>query len=339
MVDIEVIRLSVDVVLAMALLYCGWTFFRSSDSAMMRRMRSLESGMVGLIQESELAGQTLNEKLLKRQGKIEDLLLDLDSLESKLLRAKQGAEEVYNELQLTVSRSRGRETREVHEVHQEERREAPSLTTQQGRASSILQNSSSQQNQTPPSSPDPVDLDRVNIFGEPIPDEPPLRKPLPQGKYKPLTQKIEKEVVTPQAEQDLSAEQNLRSSQPRGVSLYQKQSASAPKPREGTPKSKETQPHSQRPPEIKPAKEPGELPDIGPSGMSALQKVYDRAEELLRTGQSPDSVSAQTSIPIEELNLLSQMIELEREEALMHQKKADPRLGALGGMTRQTEIL
>lgn len=82
-----------------------------------------------------------------------------------------------------------------------------------------------------------------------------------------------------------------------------------------------------------------------PRSTSELQRVYAAAEVLLKQGQKLEQVVAQTRLPEEEVRMLSQMIEVERDE---EERKArassatiagDPRLGALGSIRRQTTSL
>jgi hypothetical protein len=72
-------------------------------------------------------------------------------------------------------------------------------------------------------------------------------------------------------------------------------------------------------------------------GMQALQELYGRAESMLKQGQALEQVSRVTSLPVEGVKRLAEMIEIEREEEVSQQKPrkgskapADPRLGALG---------
>lgn len=78
------------------------------------------------------------------------------------------------------------------------------------------------------------------------------------------------------------------------------------------------------------------------SGVQALQELYGRAESMLKQGQALEQVSRVTSLPVEGVKRLAEMIEIEREEAVSQQKtrkgsktSADPRLGALGVGRRQ----
>lgn len=76
-----------------------------------------------------------------------------------------------------------------------------------------------------------------------------------------------------------------------------------------------------------------------------IQRVYAAAEILLKQGKKLEQVIAQTRLPEDEVRMLSQMIEVERDEERRKAeeanktKSADPRLGALGSIRRQTTTL
>ena len=75
--------------------------------------------------------------------------------------------------------------------------------------------------------------------------------------------------------------------------------------------------------------------------MQELQRIYATAEDMIKQGQEIEQVCAQTKLPVEEVRLLSQMVEVERDEQARQKKSqvpvgVDPRLGALGAIRRQT---
>jgi hypothetical protein len=83
-------------------------------------------------------------------------------------------------------------------------------------------------------------------------------------------------------------------------------------------------------------------------GHRELQQVYAAAETMLKEGRQLEQVSAQTRLPVEEIRLLSQMIEVERDEQVQKstrggrqstQTSGDRRLGALGTIRRHNATL
>ena len=79
------------------------------------------------------------------------------------------------------------------------------------------------------------------------------------------------------------------------------------------------------------------------SSVRNLQNSYRTAEEMLKQGRAAQEVSERTSLPIEGVQRLAQMIEIEREERhdptpryRAGRNPSDPRLGALGVSRRAT---
>lgn len=90
----------------------------------------------------------------------------------------------------------------------------------------------------------------------------------------------------------------------------------------------------------------GAAPASGTPSYQEMREIYSKAESMLREGQNVGRVSAETRIPEEQVQLLSQMIEIEREadgQTTPKQSKptapSDPRLGVLSGMKRQSVTL
>jgi len=79
------------------------------------------------------------------------------------------------------------------------------------------------------------------------------------------------------------------------------------------------------------------------SSVRSLHDSYRAAEEMLKQGRAAEEVSDRTSLPIEGVQRLAQMIEIEREERSEPTQRyhagrnpSDPRLGALGMSRRAT---
>lgn len=72
------------------------------------------------------------------------------------------------------------------------------------------------------------------------------------------------------------------------------------------------------------------------SKVGALQEVYGKAETMIKEGKQLEAVARATKLPMDGVQRLAQMIEIEREEEQERQRLAprrqqgDPRLGALG---------
>jgi hypothetical protein len=82
---------------------------------------------------------------------------------------------------------------------------------------------------------------------------------------------------------------------------------------------------------------PKPQPKDNRSSVRSLQDTYKTAEQMLKQGRDAEEVSERTSLPIEGVKRLAQMIEVEREERDEEvsryptgRRGSDPRLGALG---------
>lgn len=78
--------------------------------------------------------------------------------------------------------------------------------------------------------------------------------------------------------------------------------------------------------------------------ISDMQRVYAHAEQLLKEGRGLRHVTQETELPEEEVRLLSQMIEVEREEEKSREPQRpmldrDSRLGVLASMKRGVQTL
>lgn len=79
------------------------------------------------------------------------------------------------------------------------------------------------------------------------------------------------------------------------------------------------------------------------SPLQKLNDLYHAAEEMLKSGREVREVSARTKIPVEGVERLAQMIEIEREETVdkkrggAFQPGSDSRLGVLGGSRRSPQ--
>lgn len=76
-----------------------------------------------------------------------------------------------------------------------------------------------------------------------------------------------------------------------------------------------------------------------------IQEIYDAAENLLRAGKDVNSVATETTLSLEEVSMLSQMVNRESEldefksDDLTGVSTKDARLGVLGQMSRKEVLL
>ncbi len=83
-----------------------------------------------------------------------------------------------------------------------------------------------------------------------------------------------------------------------------------------------------------------------PAAKAAIEEIYAQAEEMLRAGNDLAVVAGRTKLPIQEVRALSQMIIGEKavksdqpQTIELQPEQADPRLGVMATMKRQTITL
>ena len=305
MANLEVWQLITDALLVLSLFYlCA----RSAKVSPLIQSSNLESNLRRMVQEADLVTRALQEKLVQRQTRLEELLMDLESAENRLNRGKQDIEETRADLESrfikaqralqalqiqidTVSNTKPARPQENEVVTvKEEKIEAPIVNTKTIEATPQYESTTYGRNKAVSKAYGNVKNNTVkkNIYGEIIDDTKLDKvevKSAPVAK-KGLAGRVEKEVI-PQ-----------------------------------TPKS------------------------IGYSQDNDIQSVYDKAEELLSAGQELESVARLTSLPVEEVKMLAQMLDRVpqttrnddvdlTENALI----SDQRLGALSPIRRQIQTV
>ena len=95
MANLEVWQLITDALLVLSLFYlCA----RSAKVSPLIQSSNLESNLRRMVQEADLVTRALQEKLVQRQTRLEELLMDLESAENRLNRGKQDIEETRADL-------------------------------------------------------------------------------------------------------------------------------------------------------------------------------------------------------------------------------------------------
>ncbi|MGI6523915.1 MAG: hypothetical protein ACOX2O_01270 [Bdellovibrionota bacterium] len=96
MASLETLQLVADVLLVLSLFYlCA----RSAKVSPILQSSNLEASLRRMVQEADLATRALQEKLVQRQTRLEELLLDLESAENRLNRGKQSIDETRADLE------------------------------------------------------------------------------------------------------------------------------------------------------------------------------------------------------------------------------------------------
>lgn len=76
--------------------------------------------------------------------------------------------------------------------------------------------------------------------------------------------------------------------------------------------------------------------------MNEVEDIYAAAEELLRAGKDLQRVASETNLPLEEIKAIARILESEeqeQEQELQIIRDQDQRLGVLGGIKRQNQVL
>ncbi len=304
-------RLAVDLSLVTAILVMAFRWMKASRAhAMLPRTLELEASLRSLISDADAAGRHLNEQLLRREQNLQKLLADIAEAEGRLNRSINGGEERSKEIQIALENAREliAELKESFKEEQEGlRRQQHELRTHQRslKDQGVKAESLKQTSRMRLEEPEPPSFEEVGYQ---------------RLRSRPSSPSDYDGAMSHQA--DRAGEEQRR---PRpAVSSQEK--VVQPEPRE-------------------PARKPGMYQADAATEQRNMQKIYAAAEVLLKQGRQLEQVSAQTRLPVEEVRMLSQMIEIERDE---EQRKstagasapvADSRLGVLGNIRRQTTTI
>ncbi|MCB0310018.1 MAG: hypothetical protein KDD42_02205, partial [Bdellovibrionales bacterium] len=106
MITLAASKIITDILLTGTLLYLCVRVLQNRTQASGRELQVLESSLRRLIEEAEHSSRGLNDQLIKRQAELEKLLFDVGSVESRLNKGIDQAENVKKELQQVVSQPR-----------------------------------------------------------------------------------------------------------------------------------------------------------------------------------------------------------------------------------------
>ncbi|MCB0331937.1 MAG: hypothetical protein KDD55_00490 [Bdellovibrionales bacterium] len=307
MTDLAFWKLALDGALVLSLIFFCVLYGRRS-AVSPRHLHGLEDSLRRIVKEADNASSGLAQELMKNKRELEQLLYDLETMETRLSKGIDEADETRKALLSTAKRvqSVGGEERKrtipetsrvserVVDHHQAEERaeqvmyempEPPSFESMQNAQRQQIRSASEPQMNARPESKRPsassaverhaaASADHqqpVNIYGE----------PLGQGPNKTLYRETPEDVLSPQQPLAASVEKIVE----------------------------------ERSPAIDTA---------------AIEEIYEAAEKLLRAGRDVRYVSAQTHLPMEEVQTIARMLRDARQERQPAPKRShDPRLGAL----------
>ncbi len=304
-------RLAVDLSLVTAILVMAFRWLKASRAqAMLPRTLELEASLRSLISDADAAGRHLNEQLLRREQNLQKLLADVTEAEGRLNRSITGGEERSKEIHIALENARDL----INELKESFKEEQNALRRQQQELHTHQRSFRSQDTQAQLSRP----VSRESLQ-EPEP---------PSFEETGYNRRSSRSVASPTREIEMRRHSELVVDEER--------------------RPQSTSPSRERIVQTE-TREQSRKPDVYQASSAAdqrnMQKIYAAAEVLLKQGRQLEQVSAQTRLPVEEVRMLSQMIEIERDEE--QRKKAtgpagpaaDSRLGVLGNIRRQTTVI
>lgn len=287
--DFQVWKLTVDALLVGALLLLCYRFARTSAQGPSANAAVLEASLRALVREADAASNSFQAELTKRQKNLEQLLFDLESVETRVNRAVQSGEELKTSIELEVRKQREIQRPLAVPPKEELAPAAGSVTSQP----TIRRGAP----------PEPPSFDQLTV---------PTRK----RPGTPLEAKIVKNIYgQPVAQHSTQARTHKHSLK----HTLEKEVSNTSTPQVTTKSSDQ---------EVTAAD---------------VQRVYDTAEALLKTGTDLQQVATKTKLPLNEIRMLARLLEqeqqLEADSPPANVAAADQRLGVLSPIRRETETL
>ncbi len=326
MTDLAFWKLALDGALVLSLIFfCARYGRRSSVSP--RHLQGLEDSLRRIVKEADTASSSLAQELVQNKRELEQLLYDLETMESRLTKGIDEADETRKALLSTAKR--------VQDQPQSHR-----------------------------------SVDESTLNGSPEPQrvqEQPRRapeQPMPARTTRAQERRDAAEQVMYEMPEPPSFESTQNTSQRQRSSASEPQMNRQPEPAK-TPLTSAVERHAAASAEQQPVNIYGEPIGQGSSNTiyreakqdlrteqqaqplaasvekiieeespaidtAAIEEIYEAAEKLLRAGRDVRYVSAQTHLPMEEVQTIARMMKEARQERRPAQKAAtDPRLGAL----------
>lgn len=306
MFSIEIWKIVTDVLLAAGLVYLGWRLLSSGRlTQATSRLNELELELKRIISQAEESGRTLGDHLLKRQQDLERLLGDIGNAEYRVNKIISSAEE--NKASLQSERQRLENiVSQAREISAHPPMTSVKTAIKQEKITPVIEREV-----------EPVRDYHNEFYAEQDPEPPsfaaeagsraaaaPARAA--QARVNIYGEPIEEVETVPALSAQVEKQVNISRPQ------------AAPRP--------------------------------------SLEQIYKAAAEMLRAGEDLQVVASKTNLGVPELRRIAQIlarpsvkaasakpapIELEIEPEVVQEtpRKADPRLGVLGGIKRQVQVL
>lgn len=196
MTNFEILKLVTDFGLLGSLIYFAFRFIKVQAPVNTWQLQELHSGLKSAIRDADQAGRGLNEQLFQRKQNLEKLLFDLETVESRINRAINNAEQRKGELELSINKAKRASEEWV-----------PAASPQPESGGIYAGDTVAVQ-----SAPAPKAV-RTNIYGEPIgaADEALSPSVTIEKAFNttPLTTRIETDIVWDQPKKVVKSEENL----------------------------------------------------------------------------------------------------------------------------------
>lgn len=306
MTDLSLWQVAIDGALVISLLYMCYRFQGGStgvgSGVNLTELRGLESSLKRLLSQGEQASGTLSKELSKRQSDMQDLLFDLQTAESRMNKTMDEASELRKNIRsLATKIEQRRESTEQENLQPKEIAEAERRLKEHPAAAAPV----------PPRRPS-------------TPQEPRPSSSL-HSEYNAIPE--------PPSFAGLAGSRSIPTTEPRQVPKPTKQAVNIyGEPLDDSERDADDA-HSQR---LVDSIEKEVVEQEQYEVKQSLEDIYGAADDMLRAGQSFEAVSSRTNLPLDEVRMLSQIIE--REEAVREQSKSSG--GSLGGpVRRETQVL
>ncbi len=331
--------------------------------AMLPKTLELEASLRSLVQDADGAGRHLNDQLMKREQSLQRLLAEIEAADQKLSRTISLGEERQHQIEQESNKAASvidEVERTLRELKAELSAQAASPDREIYRETSSAQHRSSEA--------------RVASSQDRYAQQRETQREAQQETHREQRSHRDSHEPPPPAFEHISssrygdeyAHQEMRPQQSRQIQTRQIESRMSD-PRDGDPRPQSRSYQEERAPNAPSsrallAEERSAVPAKSPRAHiyqdnmehKELQQVYAAAETMLKEGKRLEQVSAQTRLPVEEIRLLSQMVEIERNEEVQRTsardaapvtrpaapaQQVDERLGALAGIKRHNATL
>ncbi len=311
MSNLDIMKMASDIMLLLSLVWLSFRFVRTPGTgAWNSRMADLESSIRSLIREADEAGRSLGDQLARRQRELEKALYDAETIEGRINKAIIGAEDRKGQLDIQIGKA---ETAQ-HGL------ESAISRSETAAASRPLAKSIQVERQAPPE-PQPIIMETVEEPAEEI-DSPPIYE---EEEFigQPPYQELQPAELAPEPPSfEIAVQRN-----PARETATQRAAGKA------TPLTAQVEKEVEQESAPTPAVRRQRL-------RSSMHSIYQAAEQSARVTEEikPKPALDEQDFGVQDPVSISDR-PLEVISTAPQQPGRDPRLGVLGGIKRQVQIL